>query len=172
MNKNFISGLILAVMVGCQAPQTSSEAPIPSNEPMDTVTNGGEERKVSEIKPKLEQMLSAAHSALDAKEQEKQDSLGQKEVLVLRSDGENWPVVMEVDRPEGKFVYYFQNQQLLAVDNPRGHFIIEDNKMKVWADQNWKPLTHKSTEEWIDQENQILLEAKNYLATFDINYEY
>jgi hypothetical protein len=173
MKKLFISVFTLTLFFGCQSPQSSQDEKSHVSQPMDTVTNGLEEKRVNEIRPKLTQMLTAAETALDAQEFIKEDTMGNhRRRLVLRTDGATWPVVLEVENSAGYSVFYFQNRKLMAVEKPSERFILEQNKMKVWADRNWNPMKSKTTEEWIDQENVLLKEVANYLALFDIKYQY
>jgi len=132
--------------------------------------NGIQEQRVRETRPKLNEMLTAAEISLDSHEVVLEDSLHHNAHLTLRSDGPQWPVILEVIGPKGNSTYYFQHQKLIAIETPAQHFILENDKLKVWTNQNWIPYKDKSTEEWLDQESALLLEVENYLAAFDINY--
>lgn len=142
----------------------------------ETVSNKQEENNIAEIRPQLAQMSVAARTSLTKKEISNPGIRGVKvESLQLWSDGDQWPVMLEVNYPvnatHSKAVYYFRERKLIAVEKTGANFTFRKNKLQVWADENWQPLKDKTTDQWMDQENYLLNNTRIYLKVFEINYE-
>ena len=175
MNKIYVLFLISCIIFSCQNPPsgTSEIIEVKSRE---TVSNTQEEANIAEIRPKLEQMSSAAKTSLDSREILNPTYKGTKvESLHLWSDGAQWPVMLEVNFLDNinypKAVYYFSDRKLIAVEETNAKYAFKRDKLQVWADKNWQPLKDKTTDQWLDQENYLLNNAKKYLNAFEINYE-
>jgi len=167
--------LNIAIICSCQN-QPSDSKEFVEGKSRETVSNTQEETNISEIRPQLAQMSAAAKTALSKKEIDNPSIAGEKvKALHLWSDGDLWPVMLEVRYPDNanpqKAVYYFRDRKLLAIEKNDANFIFKRNKLQVWADDNWSPLKDKTTDQWLDQENYLLNNAKKYLIAFDINYE-
>lgn len=163
------------IIYSCESPQ-SSNTDIQEITSRETVSNKQEEANIAEIRPQLDQMSSAARTALTKRDISNPTFRSAKvESLHLWSDGDQWPVMLEVNYPDNvensKAVYYFRDRKLLAVEKTGANFTFKKNKLQVWADGNWQPLKNKTTDQWMDQENYLLDNAKKYLNAFDINYE-
>ncbi|HSJ66355.1 MAG TPA: hypothetical protein VK921_01715 [Anditalea sp.] len=175
MKSIYLIFLSLSLIYSCQTPKSSN---IEYNEakPRETVSNRQEEVNINEIRPQLNQMAEAARNALDKREINSPTFRGIKvESLVLWSDGDNWPVMLDVtylnNSSNPKATYYFRDSKLLAVEKAYANFTFKNNKLQVWADEKWVPLKDKTTDQWLDQENYLLKNAKKFLNAFDINYE-
>jgi len=163
------------VVCACQSPRSSGEL-LDEGQQEETVSNLKEEANIKEVQPELKQMASAAEMSLDSREISNPKFSGAKvNSLQLWSDGESWPVILEVIYPDKsantKAVYYFRDRKLMAVEKTNANFIFKKEKLQVWADENWQPLKNKTTAQWLDQENYLLNNAKKYLNAFEINYE-
>jgi hypothetical protein len=173
MKRLYFILFLFYTLISCQAPRSGTEMMYDYEE---TVSNQKEEANIEEVKPRLELMATAARESLTAREISDPVVKGEKvRSLRLWSDGDSWPVVLEVTYPadgsDPSAVYYFRDRQLLAVEKENANFILKKDKLQVWADQNWEPLKNKSTAQWLDQENYLLNNAKKYLNAFEINYE-
>jgi len=175
MNRLYIILLTSCIIYSCKNPQ-STNSDIYEGKSRETVSNTQEEANIAEIRPQLDQMATAARTALTQREIVKPTLRGvEVESLHLWSDGDQWPVMLEVSYPNNadnpKAVYYFRDRKLMAVEKTGANFLFKRNKLQVWADQNWQPLKDKTTDQWMDQENYLLNNAKLYLNAFEINYE-
>jgi len=160
-------------MISCQTPKSGTDQIYKYEE---SVSNRREEANIEETKPVLDQMSFAAKEALSSRTISDPGIKGDRvKSLQLWSDGDNWPVLLEVSyqvgSPDPSAIYYFRNRKLLAVEKESANFILKNDKLQVWANQNWEPLKNKTTVQWLDQENYLLNNAKKYLNAFEINYE-
>lgn len=165
---------IFIVLLSCQSHIPKNETPIEESiwEP---VSNLQEESYIAEIRPELisiqEYSISSEH-----REVYRPKVSGEKvEKLLLKTEGMQVPIVLEVIYVDNianpKATYFFRNQQLLAVVKSKTFFLFKNNKLQVWANEHWEPYKNKSVENWLDQENFLLSNAKKYLEAFDFKYE-
>jgi len=175
MKSFYLLLLISCVIYSCRSPQSANND-INKGKSRETVSNTQEEANIAEIRPQLSQMSEAAKTALTKREMENITIKGERvKSLHLWSDGDQWPVMLEVtytgNATPQQAVYYFRERKLLAVEKTDANFTFKKNKLQVWADEKWEPLKDKTTDQWLDQENYLLNNAKKYLNAFDINYE-
>jgi len=175
MKRFYLLFLAIFILAACQENQPEDNT-LDDESLLAGVSNKKEEVTIGEIKPRLTVMYEAAKLSLTRREVLNPNLSGVKiEKIVLRSDGDDWPVVMDVHYLDSltnpKTTYYFHHRKLLAVEKPSGNYIFKNDKLQVWTDENWDPLKNKTAEMWLDQENILLKNAKKFLNTFEIKYE-